>query len=270
MPELPEVETVANDLRRSSLLDVPILGVRVFWPKTVNFSPEALYGQKLINVGRRGKYLILALADRRALVVHLRMTGKILIKTAHSPPLPHEHLIITFVNGQALHYHDTRKFGRWALVDDSEAFLKKIGPEPLSTSFSEPVFSDRLKRFCRQLKPLLLDQAFIVGLGNIYVDEALWRARLHPQILSDTLTRQQADDLFHAIRYVLLRGLKTQGTTLGFGASNFYRPDGKKGNHQDTLDVFRRTGLPCPTCGTPIIRLLVGQRSTHICPRCQK
>lgn len=276
MPELPEVETVANDLQKASIFDVAIENVEVFWHKTLSAqNPHqdvipTLVGQKIIQVKRRAKYLIFFLSSGQYLIVHLRMTGRILLKQRHADRLSHEHLIITLKNGVAIHYHDTRKFGRWILVDDAELFLKNIGPEPLSLSFSQEDFSRRLKASKRQLKPLLLDQTFIAGLGNIYVDEALWEAMLHPQTLSHHVQSKQTIDLLKAIRHVLERGLKTRGTTLGNGKSNFYLPNGKRGEHQQVLQVFRRTGLPCPRCHTTILRILVAQRSTHICPHCQK
>lgn len=275
MPELPEVETVANELRKAPILGVPIVAVEIFWQKIASSLIAqdfitALKGQTIVGIERRAKYLIFKLSTSKHLVVHLRMTGRILIKPTPCPPLPHEHLILTLKNGLAIHYHDTRKFGRWVLVDDASLFLKKLGPEPLSASFSKRDFKYKLSRSKRQLKPLLLDQTFIAGLGNIYVDEALWQAQLHPQLQANEITLDQAALLFEAIKLVLERGLTTRGTTLGTGKSNFYLPDGKRGNHQQTLQVFRRTGLPCPRCQSKISRLLVAQRSTHICPHCQR
>lgn len=275
MPELPEVETVAIDLSRAPIFGVAIENVEIFWAKIASSTLDqdfvsALVGQKIISVHRRAKYLVFTLSSSNSLLVHLRMTGRILLKSKNSPRLPHEHLIISLKNGHAIHYHDTRKFGRWVLVANTEEFLHKIGPEPLSDSFSETSFIKKLKKSKRQLKPLLLDQSFLAGLGNIYVDEALWEAKLHPQTLGCHVLPKEASLLFKAIRHVLERGLKTRGTTLGNGKSNFYLPDGKKGDHQNALQVFRRTGLPCPRCETKILRLIIAQRSTHICPHCQK
>lgn len=166
-----------------------------------------------------------------------------------------------------LRFHDTRKFGRWRLTQDPETVLSKLGPEPL-----EPVrdFHKRLHAKSRILKPLLLDQTFIAGLGNIYVDEALWEAKIHPQRKSDSLTKSESASLMNAIRKVLKKGIRNLGTSLGHGKANFQLPDGESGRNREALNVFRQTGLPCPRCGTNIERIKVGQRSTHICAVCQR
>jgi formamidopyrimidine-DNA glycosylase len=275
MPELPEVETVVNDLRQSGIIGSCINFIEVYWPKTVNACAveefcTQIKGCQILSIGRRAKYIVVTLSGNLALLIHLKMTGRLLVKPQNSPRLPHEHLIIGMENGLQIHFHDTRKFGRWQLIEDPEKALAHLGPEPLSPSFSKDAFARNLKRSRRQLKPLLLDQTFIAGMGNIYVDEALWEACLHPQTLSSLLTPQQAQALYGAIKHVLQRGISTQGTTLGKGKANFYRPDGRSGSHQETLNVFRRTGLPCPRCKTLITRIIVGQRSTHICTHCQK
>lgn len=273
MPELPEVETIAQDLAKAGLPGKKIAGVKVHWLRTIAHpSPAALrkhlVGQLITCIGRRGKYLKISLSSGESLLIHLRMTGRLLLLPTASERQSHERATLLFEDGSELKYLDTRKFGRWVLAEDPEEFLGKLGPEPLGPEFTVS-YLVQLCRKTRQLKPLLLDQSSVAGLGNIYVDEALWRAQLHPQRKAVTLTRTEIEQLHEAIQKVLQRGLKTSGTTLGKGLTNYYRLDGSRGTHQEHLDAFRRTGKPCPRCGTPIKRLVVAQRSTHICPKCQ-
>lgn len=277
MPELPEVETIAQELNAAHLHHATILDAHVYWERTIAEPSFALFtkkikGQKLTKISRRGKYLTFLLSSGDSLLIHLRMTGRFQLVDSNVKPetFPHRRVVLWLDHGRMLVYSDPRKFGRWHLVKDSLEVLGKLGAEPLSAEFT-PAFLQRLLHSkARQLKPLLLDQSCIAGLGNIYVDEALWRARLHPQRLSNTLEKDDVKHLRDAIQFVLERGLKAAGTTLGKGKSNFYRLSGERGEHQDHLDVFRHTGQPCPRCGTPIRRLVVGQRSTHICPNCQE
>lgn len=269
MPELPEVETVVQELTASKLIGQTITQVEVLWPRTV--SPSAVeFTQKLLgltiqSIKRRGKYIIFALSDHFFLYVHLRMTGRF----SFTPPA-HARLILHLSDQRALYYNDPRKFGRWTLLQDTTVFDQKLGLEPLEPSFTQEALKDILFSRSRQMKPLLLDQKIIAGLGNIYVDEALWFAKIHPQRLSNSLTVKEMKELYEGIQHVLLRGLGAKGTTLGKGKSNFYRVDGSQGSHQDILYAFRRTGLACPRCKTPIERMVVGQRSTHFCPKCQR
>jgi formamidopyrimidine-DNA glycosylase len=223
-----------------------------------------------MGLDRRGKYLIFLLSDGNFLCIHLRMTGKLLLVDQETPESPYIRVRLDLDNGKALYYHDTRKFGRWHLVQNIESVVGKIGPEPLAETFSFESFWQILHLRTRALKPLLLDQNFLAGLGNIYVDEALWEARLHPLHLANFVTRKQAQALHQAIIFVLKRGIASQGTTLGTGKTNYYRLDGTRGKHQTLLSVFRRTGQPCPRCGHAIERIVVAQRSTHICPNCQR
>lgn len=270
MPELPEVETVVQDLLKAGLVGTKIVAVTVFWARTITdgIPVQSLIGQSFTSIERRGKYLVFALSSGAYLLVHLRMTGRFLLGDATSKPLSSERVQIRLDDGRELKYCDTRKFGRWHLVHDPKEVLGSLGPEPLGDSFSVE-YLENLCSKSRMLKPLLLDQKLIAGLGNIYVDEALWTACLHPEQAANSLTKQQIKKLHAAIKVVLERGLKTAGTTLGSGQTNFYRLDGSRGTHQEQLNIFRRTGQPCPRCKTPIVRLVVAQRSTHICPLCQ-
>ena len=274
MPELPEVETIVLDLCKS------IKGAIVIAAEVRNHSTIAtptpqeftstIIGKQILGISRRGKYLIFTLSDNLSLVVHLRMSGRFSFKDAHVSPLKHEHVTLILDDGRALCYHDTRKFGRWYLIPNTKELFSKLGAEPLSPDFNLDDFAKNIKSKARQLKPLLLDQAFIAGLGNIYVDEALFMAKLHPQTISSSLSQKEISALFKAIQTVLQRGIDSQGTSLGSGKANYYRLDGKPGGHQRVLSVFRQTGKPCLNCKTPIERLKVGQRSTHICPNCQR
>ena len=274
MPELPEVETVAAGLRAVRLAGVRITGARVYWPKSIAAPWPAdlvrrLRGRTITRIGRRAKYLVIGLDHGLTLLVHLRMTGRLHVHDPADPRDPHEHVVISFADGRQLRLHDTRKFGRVWLTDAPERILGQLGPEPLGPEFTTACFTAMLGRTRRMLKPLLLDQGFLAGLGNIYVDEALWTAGLHPCRTSDTLKPADVKRLHAAIRAVLRRGIKNLGTSLGRGATTFYSVGRRKGRNRDQLNVFRRTGLPCPRCGTAVTRIIVGQRSTHICARCQ-
>jgi len=274
MPELPEVETVARDLRRAGLEGRRIVKVRVGWPKTVVVAPsgefaKALTGATIQRVGRRAKYLVFDLADGRCLLVHLRMTGRFDLARDFRQRNAHEHVVLLLDDGTSVHYEDPRKFGRWILTDAPGRYLDTLGPEPLDPAFTAASFVARIRPHRRQIKPLILDQSFIAGVGNIYADEALWAARIHPARGSATLSRAEVTRLYRAVREVLRRGIENQGTSLGTASTNFYSTGGRRGRNQDALRVFRRAGEPCPRCGTAIERLVVAQRGTHICPRCQ-
>ena len=274
MPELPEVETVVRELRAEGLIGRVITRARAFWkPMIAPLTPRAfaarLKGRRIQSIQRRAKYIVISLADGNTLLIHLRMTGQLSLAHKSTPRDRHQHIILCLDDGRDLRYRDTRKFGRWILTRAPEGILGRLGPEPLAKHFDLKAFASQLSARRRQLKPLLLDQAFLAGIGNIYADEALWDARLHPGRDASTLTTTEAHRLHGAIRRVLLRGIHNFGTTLGHGQSNFQRPGGTRGQNQEEMNVFRRTGLPCLRCGMAIRRLTIGQRSTHFCPNCQ-
>lgn len=275
MPELPEVETIARDLNAAGLAGKTLAGARVYWPRTIA-EPSAAEFRRLIKkkqiaaVGRRGKFLVLRLAGGWTLLIHLRMSGRLHLVPAAAERLAHEHVALALEDGRELRLHDTRKFGRIYLVPDADRILGRLGPEPLAPAFTAAALFKWMRARSRRVKPLLLDQRFVAGLGNIYTDEALWEARIHPCRLSDSLTPQEAKALHAGIRRVLRRGLKNLGTSLGTGKANFYSVGSRRGRNRDEIKVFRRTGEPCLRCTTPVQRLIVGQRSTHICPKCQK
>ncbi len=274
MPELPEVETVVRGLQALKLSGRIIRRVRVDCPPMVAPLTPAefarrLEGRRITAVGRRAKYMIISLSGGVTLLGHLRMTGQLAALPAAAPRDRHQHLVIGLDGGLELRCRDTRKFGRWLVTDRPEAVLAHLGPEPLSRNFSAVWLRGKLRRTARRLKPLLLDQKFLAGLGNIYVDEALWAARLGPLRRADSLTAAEAGRLRLAIRRVLSQGIRHGGTTLGEGLGNFKLVSGRQGGHQRWLQVFHRAGQPCRRCGGVIQRLVVAQRGTHICPVCQ-
>lgn len=262
MPELPEVETYARKLR--CLEGRRVLDATVTWSRSVPTGPEQLgpriSGQRIERVGRRGKYLMFTLSDD-VLLVHLKMTGSLDVFSADSPPDIHDRVIFDLDAGEQLRFHDPRKFGRVYLVADPAQVTGLLGPEPLEESFYLDLFQARLGQRRGRLKSLLLDQTFVAGLGNIYTDEALHLAGLHPLRGADTLTLEEQRRLYEAIRAVLAQGIANHGTNLDWAYPH--------GSNQEALQVFQRHGQTCPTCGTIIERIIVGQRGTHFCPCCQ-
>ena len=275
MPELPEVQTLVNDLNTAGVVGETITAARVFWPRSLaDISPQTfrrrIRGKTISAIRRRGKFLVFDFSGSGHLLIHLRMSGRLRLASPESKRSKHEHIILGLGNSRQLRFHDTRKFGRLFLVDEPQLVLGRLGIEPLESSFRAGVLANVLAARKRQLKPLLLDQTVIAGLGNIYVDEALWDAKIHPLRISNTLSNAEVKSLHRAIPRVLRRGLKNMGTSLGTGKGNFYSVARRKGRNQDQLNVFRRTGAPCPRCKAPIERITVGQRSTHICKSCQQ
>ncbi len=278
MPELPEVETIARKLR-PQLVGRIIQDADLRWRRTLAFPSnrffrERIRGQEIKDVTRRAKFLILRLSQD-TLLIHLRMSGDLYLKESTIKPEKHDRLILRLVpvsyseterdrsgNGLSnLVFNDTRKFGRVWLTATPNDVLGKLGPEPLSRAFTSQWLHEALQHKHRQLKPLLLDQTFLAGLGNIYTDEALHFARLHPLAASDSVTADEAKALHEAIRKVLREGIRRNGASIDW----VYRG----GEFQNYFRVYDRTGKPCPVCGTGIQRILVGQRSTHFCPTCQ-
>jgi formamidopyrimidine-DNA glycosylase len=270
MPELPEVETIKNDLR-PLLVGRTIVGATLDWGGAVGRpSPEEfmrqVVGRRIEDVQRRGKLLVFALSGGKSLLVHLRMTGQLLVGNSASPRQVHIRASLQLENGHELRFVDVRKFGRLYLVDDPQEVLGDLGPEPLADDFRVDDFCGLCSKRRGMIKPLLLNQRFLAGLGNIYADEALFHACIDPRRKADTLSREELSGLHCAIRKVLRHGIEDGGTTL----TDYARPDGRGGTHQERLLVFRREAEPCPRCGTTIERIVVGGRGTFICPRCQE
>jgi len=275
VPELPEVQTIVEVLNAAGLPGNRITAVFVHWPKTVATccTPETfsrqLKGKAILAVRRRGKYIIFELSENFWLLIHLRMTGRLELAALTSQTNRHVHVIMNLDDGRRLIFHDTRKFGRFYLTPKPAAIIGSLGPEPLDANFSANLLAKRLEGRQRQVKPLLLDQSFLAGLGNIYVDEALWLARIHPMRSAHALTRKEVLSLHRAIRSVLRQGIRNAGTSLGRGKGNFISPKSEQGRNKNQLKVFRLTGQACKRCGHPIERIVVAQRSTHICKKCQ-
>jgi formamidopyrimidine-DNA glycosylase len=275
LPELPEVQTIVDALICAGIVGRRIRKTTIFWPKTIATSDPDQFNRQvrnktIISIGRRGKFIIFELSDDIFMVVHLRMTGRFELVSNVASPNPHVQIVLNISDGRRLLYHDTRKFGRFYLSNALDIFTGNLGPEPLSDRFTAKSLDRRLKGRRRQIKPLLLDQTFLAGLGNIYVDEALWRSRIHPIRLANGLQWGEVKSLHRAIRYVLRQGLRNAGTSLGKGLGNYSGPQKRQGQNSRYLKVFRRTGLPCLKCGQPIKRLVVGQRGTHVCINCQR
>jgi len=278
MPELPEVETIAriligiHDSAACSIIDREIQDALVLWEGTLaNQMPEdftaRVKNQRIKSVWRRGKFLVFTLS-KDTILIHLRMSGDLRLEMimddsgTEIPLQKHDRLVLVFTSGNRLAFNNPRKFGRVWLVSDPGEILGDLGPEPLDETLDAVYFHDMLQHHKRQLKPLLMDQHFIAGMGNIYTDEALYRAKLHPIRHSNTLTKEESACLLNSICLVLQEGIRQNGASIDW----VYRG----GGFQNHFNVYGRTGDPCPVCGTQIERLVVGQRATHICPGCQR
>lgn len=270
MPELPEVETVVRALRRP-LLGRTITEVRNYWPRhiatpsSLGALQQRIHGRRITAVNRRGKYLLFPLDDGQTLIIHLKMSGHLAVVSNNTPADKYAHTIFALENGHELRFRDTRKFGKVYLVEDAATIVGGLGPEPLEDGFTVAVLQGRINGRKRPLKPLLLDQTVLAGVGNIYADEALFYAGLHPKRRADTLTATEVAALHAAIQKVLRLGIEREGASI----DKYVKPDGSKGDMQNAVAVFRRTGQPCYQCATPIVRVVLGGRSTHFCPVCQ-
>lgn len=274
MPELPEVETTARGLRER------ILGRRIVtvgsldWPRmapnaTLETLAKTAVGRTIESIARRGKYVIVGLSGEAFLVLHRKMSGNLVLRTTDLPIVAHTHLTVTFDDGWRLDFVDPRKFGRIYLFlgrDALDAFLdERLGPEPLEIERRE--LDVLLERRRGRLKALLLDQTFLAGIGNLYADEILWEARLHPERSVESLSARERGRLHEAIQHVLSTAIERRGTSL----SDYVDAEGEPGTNQNFLQVYGRAGLPCPRgeCGQTIVRTVAAQRGTWVCPTCQ-
>jgi formamidopyrimidine-DNA glycosylase len=270
MPELPEVETVVRGLR-APLIGRTVQGIWHDWHRTLR-TPGAdefaarIHGQTFRAIERRAKYILCRL-DEDLLVVHLKMTGRLYVTADDSA---HDadrwvHFRAQLDGGQQLRFSDARKFGFVALVRALDDIAPGLGPEPLEDGFTPEALAERLRGHRKAIKALLLDQNILAGVGNIYADESLWRARIHPLRPADSLSAAEVVALHAAIRDSLLGGIDHEGASI-----NWYRkPDGTAGEAQEHFAVYDRGGQPCPRCGAAIIKTRVAQRGTHYCPACQ-
>lgn len=275
MPELPEVETVARLIRPRiegrSIVDGHASWVRTLGGASLRAFRQGVRGTSVACVWRRGKFIVFDLAREGELagwlVGHLRMTGRFHVEAADWDPGPYGRVRLDLDDGRAFHFIDVRKFGRLVFTTELDDLIGKLGPEPLGEEFSEAWLRGALRARRRMLKPLLLDQTFLAGLGNIYVDEALHRSRLHPLRRSDQLRPADVHRLHAAIRTTLGEAVEREGSSF----DTFYRtPEGQPGSYQHQFRVYGREGQPCPECRAPVRRMVVGQRGTHLCRRCQR
>jgi formamidopyrimidine-DNA glycosylase len=281
VPELPEVETVARDLR-SLIVGARIVGARCTWPRTLRTHDPvafgaALAGHRVEAVGRRAKLVVIELDGGFALTVHLKMTGQLFVVPAEALEDPHVRLVLELADGRELRFRDIRKFGRVGLYPRDRvtgelvtepggaAVFAGHGPEPLEDAFTLQVFRALSRPRRGRLKPLLLDQGFLAGIGNIYADEALWAARLHPLRTAGSLRPADERRLYAAIRSVLGEAVERRGSSI----DDYTAPDGD-GQMQEHLTVYQRTGQPCLRCGRPIRRVVIGARASHFCSWCQR
>jgi formamidopyrimidine-DNA glycosylase len=287
MPELPEVETVRTGLARL-LPGLTVKSVKFDWdksfPNAKTDTDKFLVGAKIVQIRRRAKVLIIDLSTKYSLMIHLKMTGQLVFRSesavfgAGHPSdslvgqLPDRSTRVTLDLGSAkLFFNDQRKFGWVKLVPtveiDNIDFFKKLGPEPLSANFTAKAFRGRLKRRAKSpIKPVLIDQAVIAGVGNIYADEALWGAKIHPGTKVGDISDAKLNKLFNELQYVLRLSIEKGGST----DKNYVDAEGKKGSYLEFAQVFRRQNLPCPRCGETIIKTRLAGRGTHICLRCQR
>jgi formamidopyrimidine-DNA glycosylase len=273
VPELPEVETVRTSLEPVLLgrtfervaIDDPRL-TRPFDPQVV---ARELEGERVASVERRGKYLVVRFESGRVLLVHLRMTGSFRHVPAGAPADgPHTRAVVRLDDGSDVTYRDVRRFGTWLLVEPSELdtyLAARLGEEPLGRGFDPAALAARLANRRAPLKAALLDQRTLAGLGNIYVDEALWRARLYPLRPANSLDADEIRALHRGIRAALRMGIARQGATL----RDYAQPDGSRGSMQHEFKIYGREGEPCDRCGTPIAKTRAGGRGTWYCPTCQ-
>jgi formamidopyrimidine-DNA glycosylase len=274
MPELPEVETVRRTLT-GLIKGKQIVAIGTDWEAILRDGLDEvrarLVGETFTRVDRRGKYLLLRLTGDWTLVSHLRMEGKYMLATDHE--MPHErwtHVWFTFADGSELRYMDSRKFGRMNVVRTGTenvaiSGLASMGPEPVALDFTVDDFAAKLAKHKKAIKSVILDQATVAGVGNIYADESLWRARVHPERPANSLTLAEVTRLHDAIIEIMAESIKLRGTTV----HSFVDAAGQVGGFQDRLAVYGHQGEPCPRCGTKIVKIKVGGRGTHFCPHCQ-
>ena len=270
MPELPEVETVRRGLEKL-ILGKTIQSVEVKYLKMVQTDlafRQDLPGQEIRAMGRRGKYLLFYLTDL-VIISHLRMEGKYFFYPDEVPLRKHAHVFFHFTDGSTLVYEDVRKFGTMEVLIpelvDSYFLAKKIGPEPTYETFDEQIFREKLQKSTKKIKPFLLEQTLVAGLGNIYVDEVLWLAKIHPEKVANQLTESSIHLLHDSIIEILQKAIKLGGSSI-----RTYSALGSTGKMQDELGVYGKTGEKCVRCGNEIQKIKVAGRGTHFCPFCQQ
>ena len=269
MPELPEVETIKRELA-PCVVGQSFAGVTMNWPKAVQIpSSEAfthsLVGKTIEEVDRRGKYLILRLSSGESLILHLRMSGSLLLRSTPGEPDPYCRTVFLLDNGLELCFRDPRKLGMIWLVNDENTVVGRLGPEPLEADFTPEVLAQRLSNRSAPIKAVLCDQNVLAGVGNMYADEALFAAGIHPLKRANSLSKEEVLRLHRAVRRVLEEAIASSGAS----TSDYRRPSGESGAAQFAFRVAHRGGQPCPVCATPIQRIAIRNRGTYFCHRCQ-
>lgn len=270
MPELPEVETIARGLA-SKIVGKSISRVDVRLPKMAISPPgvrfeKALIGEKIVEVGRRAKYVVMRLSSGRALVTSLRMTGRLVVLQPAEPDFRGTHIILHYKDGTRMAFADLRTFGRMRLVGPSERWDETLGPEPLSSAFTEEGFIGMLSGRTTPIKAFLLDQHRIAGIGNIYACEALWEAGIRPGRSAKAIPKPAVRRLYSAIKGVLTRAIDMRGSSI----DDYVDAEGLQGGFQNVLAVYGKSGKPCPRCAKPIVRTVIAQRGTWWCKTCQR
>jgi len=267
MPELPEVETIKNELSPrvvgQSFTEVTILDARLVCGGSAEEVRRGLIGQRVESLERRGKYLIFHLSNCRSLIIHLRMTGVLLLNPRGVDR--YARAVFHLSNGHRLVFSDRRRLGLIWLVDDADTVVCKLGPEPLDESFTPDILGQRLSRHHIPVKAVLLDQCIVAGIGNMYADEALFAARIHPLRKADALSPEEVQTLYHCIRRVLGSAIGSKGASV----DTYVRPEGELGTAHFDFKVAHKGGEPCPICGSTIERCVVQNRGSYFCPRCQ-
>jgi len=267
MPELPEVETIKNELSpwvvRQSFTEVTILDARLVCGSSAEEVRRGLIGQKVESLERRGKYLIFHLSNGRSLIIHLRMTGSLLLNPEGTDR--YARAVFHLSNGHRFVFSDRRRLGLIWLVDDADTVVCKLGPEPLDESFTPDSLGQRLSRHHIPVKAVLLNQCIIAGIGNMYADEALFAARIHPLREADALSPEEVQTLYQSIRGVLGAAIGSKGASV----DTYVRPEGELGTAHFNFTVAHKGGEPCPVCGSTIERVPVQNRGSYFCPRCQ-
>lgn len=267
MPELPEVETIKNELLPwvlgQSFTEATVSDAKLVPDRSAEEFQHSLVGQTVERLERRGKYLVFHLSGDQSLIMHLRMTGTLMLSPERADP--RARASFRFSNGIQLVFSDLRRLGAIWLVEDAEAVVGKLGPEPLSESFTPHGLAQRLSRHHIPIKAALIDQSTIAGIGNMYADEALFAAGIHPLRKADALSVVEVEKLYHCVREVLSSAIAKKGASV----DTYVRPEGQLGRAQLAFRVAHRRGQSCPVCGTPIKRIPVRNRGCYLCPCCQ-
>jgi formamidopyrimidine-DNA glycosylase len=270
LPELPEVETIVRGLRRK-IVGKQIARVEIRLSKMAVAAPHisfesALAGEKVVGIARRGKYAVIELGSGRALVIGLRMTGRLVMSSSKHREERGTHVVVWFTDGSRLNFADIRTFGRMRLVEPQEAWDRDLGIEPLSSDFTPEAFIGMLSGRRTPIKALLLDQRRIAGIGNIYACEALWEARIRPSRPAGALAKPAIRRLHAAVVAVLKRAISRRGSSV----DDYVDADGQRGGYQNVLSVYGKHGRGCKRCGRPIVRTVLAQRGTWWCRTCQR